>query len=128
MAVIGIGIDVVPVSRVEALLERYGERAMERLFTPREIARARDLAANPALHLAGRLAAKEAAYKALSSGGADLGIRWQHLEVERLDDGRPQLILHGPAQLRFDALGARHAHISLSHDGGIAAAVVVLES
>ena len=128
MAVIGIGIDVVPVSRVEALLDRHGERAMERLFTPREIARARELAANVALHLAGRLAAKEAAYKALSSGGADLGIRWQHLEVERLDDGRPLLVLHGPAQARFDALGAKQAHISLSHDGGIAAAVVVLES
>ena len=128
MAVIGVGIDVVPVSRVAELLERHGDRAMERLFTPREIARARDLAANQALHLAGRLAAKEAAYKALCARGADLGIRWQHLEVERLEDGRPMLVLHGPAQLRFDALGARFAHISLSHDGGIAAAVVVLES
>ncbi len=128
MAVIGIGIDVVPVTRVAELLGRYGDRAMERLFTPREIARAHDLAANQALHLAGRLAAKEAAYKALSARGADLGIRWQHLEVEKLDDGRPRLILHGPAQARFEALGARFAHISLSHDGGIAAAVVILES
>jgi holo-[acyl-carrier protein] synthase len=128
MAVIGIGIDVVPVSRVEEMLARHGDRLMERLFTPREVARARDLAANAPLHLAGRLAAKEAAYKALSAGGADLGIRWQHLEVERLEDGRPLLVLHGPAQARFDALGATRAHISLSHDGGIAAAVVVLES
>jgi holo-[acyl-carrier protein] synthase len=128
MAVIGIGIDVVPVSRVAEMLERYGDRALERLFTPREIERAQDMAANRSLHLAGRLAAKEAAYKALSSGGADLGIRWQHLEVERLEDGRPMLVLHGPAQTRFEALGARQAHISLSHDGGIAAAVVVLES
>jgi len=128
MAVIGIGIDVVPVSRVAEMLDRYGDRALERLFTPREIARSQDMAANRPLHLAGRLAAKEAAYKALSAGGADLGIRWQHLEVERLEDGRPMLVLHGPAQTRFDALGAAHAHISLSHDGGIAAAVVVLES
>lgn len=128
MAVIGVGIDVVPVARVSEMLERYGDRAMERLFTPREIERARDLAANPALHLAGRLAAKEAAYKALSARGADLGIRWHHLEVEKLDDGRPRLVLHGPAQVRFQALGATHAHISLSHDGGIAAAVVILEA
>lgn len=128
MAVIGIGIDVVPVSRVAEMLERHGDRALERLFTPREVARARDMGPNRPLHLAGRLAAKEAAYKALSAGGADLGIRWQHLEVERLEDGRPLLILHGPAQARFHTLGAKHAHISLSHDGGIAAAVVVLES
>jgi len=128
MAVIGIGIDVVPVTRVAAMLERHGGRALERLFTPREIQRSEDMAANRSLHLAGRLAAKEAAYKALSAGGADLGIRWQHLEVERLEDGRPLLVLHGPAQARFDALGAKRAHISLSHDGGIAAAVVILES
>ncbi len=124
--VIGIGIDVVPVSRVEEILGKHGERALRRLFTPGEIARARDLK-HQALHLSGRLAAKEAAYKALSAEGADLGIGWQHMEVERLEDGRPSLVLHGPALDRFKALGARRIHISLSHDGGIAAAIVVLE-
>lgn len=126
MAVIGVGMDVVPVERVMELLERHGERALRRLFTPDEIARARDLS-HQALHLAGRLAAKEAAYKALSAQGADLGIGWQHIEVERLEDGRPLLVLRGPALARFEALGARQAHLSLSHDGGIAAAVVVIE-
>jgi holo-[acyl-carrier protein] synthase len=127
MAVIGVGIDVVPVERVRELLERHGGRALRRLFTEREIERARDMP-QQALHLSGRLAAKEAAYKALSAQGADLGIGWQSIEVERLEDGRPMLVLHGPALARFKALGARAAHISLSHDGGIAAAVVVLES
>ncbi len=126
MAVIGIGIDVVPVSRVEEILAKHGDRALQRLFTPGELARAKDLKYQ-ALHLSGRLAAKEATYKALSAEGADLGIRWQHMEVERLEDGRPRLVLHGPALKRFKALGATRAHISLSHDGGIAAAVVVLE-
>lgn len=123
---IGIGIDVVPVERMEALLDRHGDRALQRLFTPGEIARAKDLA-HPALFLAGRVAAKEAAYKALSAEGADLGIGWQNIEVERLGDGRPQLVLHGPALARFNALGATRCHVSLSHDGGIAAAVVVIE-
>ena len=123
---IGIGIDVVPVERVQQLLDRHGERALQRLFTPAEIARAKDLA-HQVLFLAGRLAAKEAAYKALSADGADLGIGWQSLEIERLEDGRPRLILHGPALARFNALGATRCHISLSHDGGIAAAIVMIE-
>jgi holo-[acyl-carrier protein] synthase len=123
---IGIGIDVVPVQRVQELLDRHGARALQRLFTASEIARARDLA-HQVLFLAGRLAAKEATYQALSAQGADLGIGWKTIEVERLEDGRPQLILHGPALARFHALGATRCHLSLSHDGGIAAAVVVIE-
>ena len=123
--VIGIGIDVVPVERVTQLLERHGDRALQKLFTPAELAVAKDLAAQ-SLHLAGRIAAKEAAYKALSARGADTGISWQHLEVRRLPDGRPEMVLHGPAQARFTSLGATRCLLSLSHDGGIAAAVVVL--
>jgi holo-[acyl-carrier protein] synthase len=123
---IGIGIDVVPVRRVEDLLARHGERALKRLFTAGELDRAGELA-HQALHLAGRLAAKEAAYKALSADGADLGIGWQSIEVDRLADGRPKLVLHGPALERFNALGATRCHVSLSHDGGVAAAVVLIE-
>ena len=123
---IGIGIDVVPVERVVELIERHGDRALKRLFTPEEIGRAEGMAYQ-ALHLAGRLAAKEAAYKALSAEGADLGIGWQSIEVERLEDGRPHLVLRGPALARFNALGATRCHLSLSHDGGIAAAVVLIE-
>lgn len=124
--VIGIGIDVVPVTRLQEMLDRHGDRVLQKLFTPSEIARASDLA-HATLFLAGRVAAKEAAYKALSAQGADLGIGWQSIEIERLADGRPQLVLHGPALARFQALGAQRCHVSLSHDGGIAAAVVVIE-
>lgn len=123
---IGIGIDVVPVTRIQEMLDKHGERMLNRLFSPAELEAAKNLAYQ-ALHLAGRVAAKEAAYKALSAQGADLGISWQHMEVRKLDDGRPELVLSGAALARFYALGARRAYLSLSHDGGIAAAVVVLE-
>jgi holo-[acyl-carrier protein] synthase len=126
VAVIGVGIDIVPVARVEALLARHGDRAMRRLFTPGERERARGLA-SPALHLAARIAAKEAAYKALSGDETARGIGWRDIEVEKLGDGRPVLRFHGKARERFTLVGATQSHVSLTHSGGVAAAVVVIE-
>jgi holo-[acyl-carrier protein] synthase len=126
MTVIGVGIDVVPVERVQEMIERHGDRILKRLFTPDELERSHDFF-NRALHLAGRIAAKEATYKALSAGGADTGIGWLDMEVRRLADGRPEMVLHGRAERRFHDLGATRCIISLSHDGGIAAAVAILE-
>ncbi len=126
MAVLGVGIDIVPAERVEQLLARHGERALARLFTSAERERARLLAA-PALHLAARIAAKEAAYKALSVDGRAINVGWQDLEVTRLADGRPELVFHNAARRRYDELGASHCHLSLTHAGGVAAAVVILE-
>lgn len=126
MSMIGLGVDVVPVERVKKMIARHGDRILARMFTPQERELAKDLA-HQALYLAGRIAAKEATYKALSAGGADPGIGWLHMEVARLPDGRPEMILHGPALERFKSLGANRCHLSLSHDGGIAAAVVILE-
>ena len=123
---IGVGIDIVPIARVESLLARHGDRAMRRLFTPNEQAYARGMA-SPALHLAARIAAKEAAYKALSGDELARGIGWRDIEVEKLNDGRPVLRLHGAAAARFAALGAKRGHLSLTHSGGVAAAVVVIE-
>lgn len=126
MAVIGVGIDIVPIARVEQLLARHGDRAMRRIFTAgeRQIARAYPA---PALHLAARIAAKEAAYKALSGDETARGIGWQDIEVEKLADGRPILRFHGKAAERFATLGASHCHLSLTHSGGVAAAVVIVE-
>lgn len=126
MAVIGVGIDIVPIARVESLLARHGDRALRRLFTPNEQAYARGMA-SPALHLAARVAAKEAAYKALSGDELARGIGWRDIEVERMSDGRPILRFHGKAAERFAALGAMRCHVSLTHAGGVAAAVVVIE-
>lgn len=126
MGVLGVGIDIVPVARVERLLARHADRALRRLFTESERSYARTQAF-PALHLAARIAAKEAAYKALSGDETARGIGWQDIEVLRLADGRPLLRFHGAAAGRFAALGGTHCHLSLTHSGGVSAAVVVLE-
>lgn len=126
MAVLGIGIDIVPAARVDRLLARHGERALQRLFTASE----REVAAvyvHASLHLAARIAAKEAAYKALSGDGRAHGVGWLDLEVRRYADGRPGLVFHGTAERRMAELGATRCHLSLTHAGGVAAAVVVLE-
>lgn len=126
VGVLGVGIDIVPIERVETLLERHGERAMRRLFTAGERAFAATQA-RPAVSLAARVAAKEAAFKALSGDADARGIGWLEIEVQRLDDGRPLLRLHGAAAERFRSLGAARCHVSLTHAGGVAAAVVVIE-
>jgi holo-[acyl-carrier protein] synthase len=126
MALLGVGIDIVSAARVERLLGRHGERAMQRLFTSRERDRAADYA-HASLHLAARIAAKEAAYKALSGDGRAHGVGWLDIEVRRFADGRPGLAFHGAAARRIEAMGVTRCHLSLTHAGGVAAAVVVLE-
>ena len=117
MAVIGVGIDVVDIDRFELSLERTPS-LRDRLFTPAEATR-------PIASLAARFAAKEALAKAL---GAPHGMSWHDAEVVSEDSGRPLLSIRGTVQARADELGVRHVHLSLSHDAGIASAVVVLES
>lgn len=116
MAIVGVGIDVVDVSRFEESLRRTpGLR--ERLFTPAE-------AAKPINSLAARFAAKEALAKAL---GAPTGLVWLDAEVLTAEDGSPSFSLQGTVLARADELGVAHVHVSMSHDAGIASAVVVLE-
>ncbi len=125
MTPLGIGIDVVEVSRVERLLARKGDLALRRLLTDGE--RAYCLAqANPARHIAARLAAKEAAFKAFHSGGARRMIGWQEIEVLRQDHGEPALLLHRRARASADDLRVARALVSLSHSQGQAVAVVLL--
>ena len=115
--IVGVGIDVVDVARFGATLERTpGLR--DRLFTPAE----RVLPLNS---LAARFAAKEALAKAL---GAPAGMNWQDAEVHRGDDGRPHLEVRLTVAARVEALGIGSIHVSLSHDAGIASAVVVAEA
>lgn len=117
MAVIGVGIDVCDLERFAASLARTpGLR--ERLFTPAEATR-------PMASLAARFAAKEALAKALGAPG---NLSWHDAEVFSEDSGRPRLELRGTVLARATELGAVHVHVSLSHDAGIASAVVVLES
>ncbi len=117
MAIIAVGIDVVDIERFMESLDRTpGLR--ERLFTPEEAAR-------PPASLAARFAAKEAMAKALGAPG-DLG--WHDAEVRTEPSGRPIFELRRTVLARANDLGVGSVHLSLSHDAGIASAVVVLES
>ncbi len=124
--IIAIGIDMVEISRVERLLASKGERAMRKLFTEAECAYATSRP-RPALHLAARVAAKEAAYKALRGTTAARAIGWRELEVKLAADGSPWLELHGGAARRAVELGVTTIHLSLTHTADSAAAVAILE-
>jgi holo-[acyl-carrier protein] synthase len=119
----GLGTDLVAIPRVESLLARHRERFLSRVFTSKEqdecLGRAR-----PAIHLAARVAAKEAAMKALGSGWG-LGVGWLDVEVRSKDGTPPSLILAGAARARAEAQGIRQTLVSLSHDGEYALAVVI---
>ena len=122
---IGVGIDLVDIDRVEALLDRHGERALRRLLTKQEQDYCRDMA-RPAQHVAVRLAAKEASYKALQLAVDARGVGWLDSEVVVGDEGRPALRLHGRAEAAAARLQVSDALISLTHSRHAAAAVVVL--
>lgn len=122
----GLGIDLVEIPRFAAALSRHGARLEARLFTPQE---RKDCAsrADRTQALAARFAAKEAALKALGTGWSG-GLGFCQIEIERGEQGAPILRLHGRAAARAAELGAARLHVSLSHQPGLAAAVVLLES
>lgn len=121
--ILGLGTDLVAVPRVEEALSRHRERFLDRVFTAAEQAECLGRA-RPARHLAARLAAKEAAMKALGTGWG-LGVRWQDVEVSSRVSAPPTIRLAGAAKQRAEARGIRQAMVSLSHDGDYAIAVVV---
>ena len=127
MSAVGVGVDLVEVSRVGAIIADKGARVFERLLTPAERAYC-ESRPDPATHVAVRLAAKEAAYKALQGSESARGIGWRDIEVIRAPDGQPDLVLSGLAQARARALGVRRVLLSLSHTHLAAVAVVVLET
>jgi holo-[acyl-carrier protein] synthase len=122
---LGVGLDLVDVARIRALLERHAERAIARLLTEGERAYCMTQA-NPAVHVAARLAAKEAAFKALSPGGQTAYLPWREFEVVRAPDGVPTLQLHGRARATADRLKVGGALLSLTHTATHAAALVIL--
>ncbi len=123
--IVGIGIDVVRIERIRAALDRHGERARRRLFTPGELAEC-DKRANADECLAARFAAKEAALKALGTGKGP-GVRWLDLEVVRDGSGPPTLTYAGKVKECAESLGVERSWVSLSHEAGMACAVVILE-
>lgn len=124
--IVAVGIDMVEIARVERLLAAKGDHALRKLFTDAERVYATSRP-RPALHFAARVAAKEAAYKALNGTHQARAIGWRELEVVLAEDGSPSLLLHGGAARRAIELGVTRVHLSLTHTADSAAAVAVLE-
>jgi holo-[acyl-carrier protein] synthase len=123
--ILGIGIDIIEVARVQSSYERFGERFINRILHPGEIAYCLSHRI-PGQFIAARFAAKEAISKAFGTGiGAQLG--WQDMEVRRKESGEPYVVLHGGGQQLLEARGAKQLLLSLSHTQTYAAAVAILE-
>lgn len=128
MKILAHGIDLVELGRLEQLLERHGERAMERIFTVREQADAQGLR-NRLERLAGRFAAKEAVMKLVGSGWRD-GVAWTDVEVVNDAAGRPVVNLTGRLKELAEKQGIEQITLSITHADrfAIASAVALAES
>ena len=126
MSVLGIGVDLVEVERIQHSLDRFGERFMKRVFTEVEIGYCQSMKF-PARHFAARFAAKEAVSKAFGTGiGKAMG--WHDIDVHKKKSGEPFLVLHGGAEALAKERAMKSAWISLSHTEHHAVAMVALET
>ena len=124
-SIIGLGLDATDIDRIRATIDRYGTRFLTRIFTEGEVAycmRRRE----PAIHFAGRFAAKEATMKALGTGHSQ-GVLWRDVEVVR-HGGPPQLQLHGGAARRFASMGGRSSLLTITHSDALALAQALILS
>ncbi|MHB8068850.1 MAG: holo-ACP synthase [Desulfobaccales bacterium] len=122
----GIGVDLVKVARLAAAIDRHGERFLNRIFTPREIALCQGKV-RAASMLAMRFAAKEAFSKALGVGLRQGGIRWREVEVVPNPRGKPDISVSGRAAQLCEEAGITGMHLTLTDENDQALAVVVLE-
>jgi holo-[acyl-carrier protein] synthase len=124
--ILGIGIDLIEVARIEASYEKFGERFLNRILLAGEISYCLSHK-RPGPFLAARFAAKEAISKAFGTGiGAELS--WQDMEICRRGTGEPFVVLHGKGKTLFEQRGAKNLLISLSHTQVHATAVAILEA
>ena len=123
--IVGSGVDLCEVPRIESAIARYGRRFIDRIYTEREAAYA-ESKANRYERYAARFAAKEAGMKALGTGWRG-GIAWRDFEVANLSSGRPTLRFHGKAAEIAQKLGVRNVALSITHTAAQALAMVVLE-
>jgi holo-[acyl-carrier protein] synthase len=124
--IVGTGVDITEVDRIEAAVKRFGDRFLKRVFTPAEVSYCMGKP-NAAERLAARFAAKEAGMKAIGTGLRG-GVTWQDVEVFRLPGQRPVLKFSGKAAEFAARLGCKRTHLSLSHTADQAIAHVILES
>ena len=116
------GIDIIEIDRIQNVLSRYGNRFLNKIFTPDEIQYCRGRSPN----LAGRFAAKEATMKALKTGAR--GVSWKDIEVIRASNGAPSIKLYNRALARSESLGVSSLSISFSHSRDYAVASVIASS
>src|SRR5690242_19610034 len=121
--IIGLGLDATDIGRITDTITRYGDRFLRRIFTEDEVAYCTRRRV-PAIHFAGRFAAKEAAMKALGTGHSQ-GVLWRDVEVIRRG-GPPQLQLHGGAGRRLAAIGGRSTLLTITHSDDLAMAQVMI--
>jgi len=119
-------VDLCEVARIHRTIARFGNRFLERVFTPREIAYA-ERKASKYERYAARFAAKEAGMKAIGTGWRK-GVRWKDFEVVNLPGGKPTLRFHGKAAEYAARLGVRNVTLSITHTGEMALAHVILEN
>jgi holo-[acyl-carrier protein] synthase len=123
--IVGLGIDIAEVDRIERAIRRYGQRFLQRVFTPAEIDYCQSKA-NVFERFAGRFAAKEAAMKAIGTGWRR-GVSWRDFEVVREPSGRPIIRFSGVAADFAERLGMKRALVSITHTSAQAIAQVILE-
>lgn len=124
--IVGTGVDILETVRIEQVLERHGERFLQRIYTPGERAYCAKFKKS-AERYAARFAAKEAAFKALGTGWRR-GVRWLDVEVTRRPGGKPELRLSGRAAEVARELGVTRMAVSLSHADHYAVAQVIFEA
>jgi len=122
--ILGLGIDLVHIPRVEKAVNRWGERFLSRVFTSEECSYCLKHKL-PAQGFALRFAAKEACSKALGTG-MRLGVTWRQMAIAHEPSGKPVLRLSGSALKKATGMGAGAWHVSLSHEGEYATAVVIM--
>ena len=124
--IVGLGLDIAEIDRIEAAITRHGTPFLERLFTPDEVAYC-ERYKNRYERYAARFAVKEAAMKALGTGWRH-GIRWRDFEVTREPGGKPGLRLEGVAREFADRLGVKQITVTITHSGNLALAQVIFEA
>ena len=124
--IVGLGLDIAEIDRIEAAITRHGAPFIERLFTPAEVAYC-ERHKNRYERYAARFAVKEAAMKALGTGWHG-GVRWRDIEVTREPSGKPGLHLEGVAREFADRLGVKRISVTITHSGNLALAQVIFES
>jgi len=123
--IVGLGIDIAEIDRIEAAITRHGAPFLERLFTPEEVAYCERFK-NRYERYAARFAVKEATMKALGTGWSR-GVRWRDIEVMREPSGKPGLRLAGVAREIADRMGVKQISVTITHSGNLALAQVIFE-